>query len=79
MTLMQDLVKGPPSVELSETMAMTLAETGQFTEAAAWQRDAIAAVLRSGQRARAARMADNLALYEAHMPCRTPWRAGESP
>lgn len=79
MTLIQDLVKDPSSVELSETVAMTLAEVGQYAEAAARQREAIAAVSQSGQRARAARMADNLTLYESGMPCRTPWRAGELP
>jgi len=65
------------ATETLETMAMAQAETGQFTEAATWQKDAIAAAERNGQRDIAERIADNLRLYESRKPCRTPWRADE--
>jgi tetratricopeptide (TPR) repeat protein len=79
MDLMQRLLKEPRTVELSETMAMTLAELGQYEEAAAWQRSAIAAATQAGQDDLALRMADNLKLYMSHKPCRRPWRDGELP
>jgi tetratricopeptide (TPR) repeat protein len=60
-----------------ETMAMAQAELGQFTEAVTWQKQAIAAAEQAGDREIAVRIADNLRLYEAHKPCRTPWRPGE--
>ena len=63
--------------DMLETMAMAQAEVGQFTEAARWQKDAIAASEASGARAIAQRIADNLQLYESRKPCRTPWRPDE--
>jgi tetratricopeptide (TPR) repeat protein len=77
MTLMRELLKGPQSIELGETMAMTLAELGQYDEAAAWQRDATAAAQRAGRADVARPMAENLRLYERRQPCRTPWRDDE--
>jgi tetratricopeptide (TPR) repeat protein len=65
------------TVETLETMAMVQGELGQFTEAVTWQKEAIAAAERSGERGIAARIADNLRLYEARKPCRTPWRPDE--
>jgi len=60
-----------------ETMAMVQAELGQFTEAVTWQKQAIAAAEQSGERGIASRIVDNLRLYEARKPCRTPWRPDE--
>jgi tetratricopeptide (TPR) repeat protein len=79
MEIMRVFPTSPGSSDLSETMAMTLAELGKYEEAAAWQRDAIAVAHRSGRSDLAKRMAGNLRLYEAHNPCRTPWRDGELP
>ena len=79
MTLMKPLLERQQTLELGETMAMTLAEVGQYDEAAAFQRDVIAAAERSGRGDLALRMADNLRLYERRQPCRTPWRTGELP
>ena len=62
---------------MAETMAMTLAEVGQYAEAVTWQRDAIEAAEHAGRHDLAGRLADNLKLYETHRPCRTPWRADE--
>lgn len=79
MTLMKPLLERQQTLELGETMAMTLAELGQYEEATAFQRDVIAAAERSGRGDLARRMADNLRLYERRRPCRTPWREGELP
>ena len=60
-----------------ETMAMAQAESGQFTEAVRWQKEAIDGAERNGQHDIAARIGDNLRLYESRKPCRTPYRADE--
>jgi tetratricopeptide (TPR) repeat protein len=72
--LAQELIKQRRTVDSQETMAMALAEVGEFEEAARWQREAIAAAEGAGQHELAVRMADNLRLYERHLPCRTAWR-----
>ena len=59
---------------VAETMAMALAELGQFAEAAEWQRVAMAGATAAGRVEVSQRMAANLALYQANQPCRTPWR-----
>jgi len=74
MVVMQSLLEKPRSTDLGETLAMTLAELGQYEEAVAWQREAMAAAERGGRADLVERMAENLRLYEHHMPCRTPWR-----
>ncbi len=79
MALMQELLKGPLSVDMRETMAMTLAELGRYDEAARWQGESIAAAGQAGRADLARRMADNLALYEQRRPCRTPLRESASP
>ena len=66
-------------VDLGETMAMTFAELGQYEEAVAWQRGAIGAARQAGREDLAQRMAENLRLYEAQQPCRTPWRDQDQP
>ena len=74
MVVMQSLLANPRTTDLGETMAMTLAELGQYEEAVAWQREAMAAAERGGRADLVQGMAENLALYQRHMPCRTPWR-----
>ena len=74
MVVMQSLLKMPRSTDLGETMAMTFAELGQYEEAVAWQREAMVAAERGGRTDLLQGMAENLRLYERHMPCRTPWR-----
>jgi len=73
----QPVLRQARAVETLETMAMVQAELGQFTEAVTWQKQAIAAAEQAGERGIAARIADNLRLYEARKPCRTPWRQDE--
>jgi tetratricopeptide (TPR) repeat protein len=74
MTLMQELLKTQRTLEMAQTMAMTFAELGQYEDAVNWQRDALAAAKLAGRRDMTARLQENLALYESHQPCRTPWR-----
>jgi tetratricopeptide (TPR) repeat protein len=73
-TLAQELVQRRKSADAQETMAMALAEAGEFELAARWQREAIAAAAGAGRHDLAVRMMDNLRLYERHLPCRTAWR-----
>jgi tetratricopeptide (TPR) repeat protein len=60
----------PATIAMAETMAMALAEVGQYGEAAKWQRGAIADALRSGVSGGAPRMAESLKLYEQGRPSR---------
>jgi tetratricopeptide (TPR) repeat protein len=62
-----------PSVALAETTAMALAETGQYVEAAKWQRKAITAVRQAGRVDLLPYLASRLNLYEHGKPCRAPW------
>ena len=78
--LMQRLVKEHRTPELDETMAMAYAETGDYRQATAWQREALAA----GEQAARERdvrqaMAENLRLFERGEPARIPWRDGTMP
>jgi Flp pilus assembly protein TadD len=74
MVVMQSLLKKPGSTDLRETMAMTYAELGRYEEAVVWQREAMAAAEQGGRADLLPGMAENLTLYQRHMPCRTPWR-----
>lgn len=77
MALVQDLVKRGRTLELGETLAMTLAELGQYDQAASIQRDVIKSADKAGLASAEKRMTKNLALYEHHQPCRTPWDLDE--
>ena len=61
----------------AETMAMALAEVGQFAGAIEWQRVAIDVARDAGRRDLAQLMSANLALYSRGAPCRRPWRDDE--
>jgi tetratricopeptide (TPR) repeat protein len=72
--LAQELFKLPQhTTALGETIAMALAEYGDYAQAVSIQRDVIAAARRSGLTAQLPQMEQNLGLYERHQPCRTPW------
>ena len=73
LALLEPLLKQQKTIGLAETMAMALAEVGQFEEAAMWQRDAMAGASQAQPDA-LARLTENLRLYERHKPCRIPWR-----
>jgi tetratricopeptide (TPR) repeat protein len=69
----QELYKGERTTALGETIAMALAETGDYTQAIAIQRDVMTAAKRAGLAAQLRHMEENLMHYERHQPCRTPW------
>lgn len=73
------LEKENRSLDLGETLAMALAEVGDFAGAAAVQRDLIAAADQMNQPAVKARLAANLARYARREPSRVPWTLDEVP
>jgi tetratricopeptide (TPR) repeat protein len=79
MTIVNELMKGPQSIELAETAAMGLAEVGRFDQAIEAQRSVLEAG-RSGNLAPVVkRAAENLALYEKRQPNRRPFADDEIP
>lgn len=79
MAMVQALVAQRRTLELGETMAMTLAELGEFDRAVAVQRDLITGATRSGVAAVVPRLTANLAHYERGQPSRTAWTREEGP
>jgi tetratricopeptide (TPR) repeat protein len=77
--LADQLLKTQQSTQLGETAAMTLAELGQYEQAAAVQRDVMAAAEKAGLRDVVQHMTRNLELYERGKPCRTPFAEDELP
>ena len=73
------LAKEQRTLDLGETMAMALAAAARYEEAAGVQRDLMRGAEKAGLQKVVVRLAANLALYERHQPCRTPWPAGEIP
>jgi serine/threonine protein kinase/tetratricopeptide (TPR) repeat protein len=69
--LVNELLRGGRTTELGETLAMALAETGDYERAASIQREVLAVVRRGGGTDDVRRVEDNLRLYEAHRPSRT--------
>ena len=63
-----------PDLDRGETLAMALAEAGQYQQAAQLQQSLILEVQRSGQDDLARVLRENLTLYENGKACRTPWR-----
>jgi tetratricopeptide (TPR) repeat protein len=68
-----ELMKGQKSTDLGETMAMALAELGDYDRAAGVQREVVEVAQKAGLTGDVRRMEVNLRLYEHHRPCRTPW------
>ena len=78
--LIQELLgKEQRAPDLGETMAMALAELGRYDEAIRVQRDLMTGAERRGLHDVTRRLAENLALYERHQPCRMPWSESEMP
>jgi len=71
--IVDDLFKTNKTTVLGETMAMALAEVGDFGQAVGIQREILQAAQAAGLQDDVRRMSGNLALYERHRPCRTPW------
>ena len=74
--LLKGLFEGQGELELEyvETLAMALAETGQFERAAQMQRAMISDLQQNRRFDLARLLAENLALYQRRQPCRHPWR-----
>ncbi len=81
MTLVEQVMDAEPepTLDLGETMAMTLAEVGRFGEAAEVQRALIGAAELAGLPDVVRRLTVNLRRYERGEPCRTPWPAEAMP
>ena len=67
-------VRGSMDVNQGQTLAMALAEMGQFTRAAELQRSIIQDVEQSKDSDLVPTLRENLALYERGQACRLPWR-----
>jgi len=65
------------TIDLGETMAMAVAERGQFTDAAGIQRQLIEASIRQGLEPVTRRLTANLLRYERGQACRMPWAADD--
>lgn len=79
MAIVEELLSEGQDLSLGETAAMALAEMGLYDQAAAVQRDVMAAARQAGLTDALQRMEDNLALYEAGRPSRTPFTEAELP
>ena len=79
MRLVQELLAKQRSFELGEAMAMALAELGQYSEAASWQREAMSVAAQTGRDDLVQRMAENLRSFERGEPSRTPWFDDDMP
>ena len=74
LALVRTLLTQQKTMALAETMAMALAESGEYGQAVTWQREAIAEAERTGRKDLVPPMAATLGLYVAGRPCRSPWR-----
>jgi hypothetical protein len=75
LALAEQLLKARQSIETAETLAMALAEVGDFNEAVSVQRQVVDAAEKAGAKGELPQMRRNLALYERRQPCREPWQA----
>jgi tetratricopeptide (TPR) repeat protein len=73
--LMHEVVahQGSADLDQAQTIAMALAETGQFQKAADIQRKVIEAAQGESSGSRIADLRETLNLYEQGRACRTPW------
>jgi tetratricopeptide (TPR) repeat protein len=78
MALVQELLKSQKTTEIGETLAMALAETGDFDQATSVQQSVLQAVRRGGDEADVRRLEANLRSYERRQPLRSVW-VGEVP
>ena len=75
--IIERMVEANKTIDLGETLAMALAERGQFAEAVALQRQLMEASIRQGLDAVTKRLAVNLLRYERYQACRMPWAADD--
>jgi cytochrome c-type biogenesis protein CcmH/NrfG len=79
MALVNELMKGPQTIELAETAAMGLAEVGRFDQAIEAQQSVLAAARNANLAPVVKRATENLALYEKREPSRRPFGDDELP
>lgn len=80
LSIVEWLAPGEETIDLGETMAMTLAELGRFEEASAIQRELVTVVeALDAPEFVVRRLRRNLELYQRREPCRTPWPADAMP
>ena len=79
MAVVNELMKGPQSLELAETAAMGLAEVGRFDQAVEAQQSVLAAARSNNLQPVVRRATENLALYEKREPSRRPFADDELP
>lgn len=74
--IMHELIANEGAADLGQaaTIAMALAESGQFEKAAQLQRIVIEETLSEAGGARSSILREDLDAYEHHRACRTPWR-----
>ena len=72
-TIVEGLLANMKTLDVGETLAMALAEQGQFADAITIQRGVLDAARQAGFAREATRMAANLQRYERRQPCREPW------
>jgi tetratricopeptide (TPR) repeat protein len=77
LALAQQLAQQETTTDVGESLAMAVAEPGNYTTAVSVQKDVMAAAARAGLRETVARMGENLRRYERRQPCRTPWAASD--
>jgi len=77
--LADHLLETERSIDVGATAAMALAELGEYAQAAAVQRDVIAAARSAGLHDVLRHLIANLNLYERGQPCRTPFTDDELP
>ena len=73
--LAQRAFEQSPSLERAETLAMALAEVGNFESAIRWQRQVIERAAREQQVELAEKARERLRDYQQGKPCRAPWSA----
>ena len=78
LSLVQEVARTTGTTTVGETMAMALAEVGNFSDAAMTQRSVLRAATDARMHEAIPRMTANLRLYESGRPCRTPWTDEES-
>jgi tetratricopeptide (TPR) repeat protein len=75
--LVEQLLVTAKTTSLGETLAMAVAERGQFARAAQIQREVIEASRQAGMTVAARHLAANLQRYQQGRPCRMPWAADD--
>jgi tetratricopeptide (TPR) repeat protein len=79
MTIVDEMMKGPQSIELAETAAMGLAEIGRFDQAIDAQRSVLEAARSANLEPVVRRATENLQKYERREPSRRPFADDELP